>query len=374
MADNNVAERAEAGATHQANTANAANASNVPDDLKEAGRSSTVPPIISDIFQPRINSGPKTLLSHPSSQSQQSPTTEPKVQGSTTTIALSPSQHTKLAVHIRSTSSPSPSQPRRGRPPKDKSREVRSGLASITPGKITSGSLPSAENEIGGTSPQPKKRGRPRGWKPGMAYVDVKGGGGESAKPTEPKKTQSKEAKRRGRPPRTLLPSAREQYLRANAQYLPFLCEWRYSPSRTCPAELQNMKALRKHIDLVHGEEEPLACRWGRCGARKNPIEFPANPWFDEHMEKAHFRSLVWHMGEGYQNDGISALKRNSDGLPKYLFDKDGKQVTPSVKEQQFEDDHQYKERKRKLKQLLIQQEENAPFEEEYTKQTLGIS
>ncbi|XDG03413.1 hypothetical protein ABKA04_003028 [Annulohypoxylon sp. FPYF3050] len=134
------------------------------------------------------------------------------------------------------------------------------------------------------------------------------------------------------------------------------------------------MKTLRKHVDIVHGDEEPLVCRWGRCGARKNPIRFEDQKKFNEHMERAHFRSFVWHMGEGYQNDGISTLKRNSDGVPKYLFDKDGKQVTPSVTEQQFEDDQQYKERKRKLKRLLLLQEENAPFEEEYTKQTLGIA
>ncbi|KAI0885332.1 uncharacterized protein GGS22DRAFT_163445 [Annulohypoxylon maeteangense] len=351
--------------------AGATNATSVSNSLKEAGGNA---PIISDISQPRLNGDPSTSLSHLSYQPQQNLIAESKAQTSPTTIPFSPPQYTKLAVHIRSTSSPSPSQPRRGRPPKDKSRQARSGPGSTIPGAAISSPLPSVGNEIGGASPQPKKRGRPRGWKPGMAYVDVKESGEESAKVTESKKPQSREAKRRGRPPRTLMPSARDRYLRTNAQYLSFRCEWRWSPGRTCPAELQNMKTLRKHVDLVHGDEEPLVCRWGRCGARKNPIQFSEQEKFDEHMEKAHFRSFVWYMGDGYQNDGISILKRNSDGLPRYLFDADGEQVTPSVTGQKFEDDQQYKERKRKLKQLLILQDENAPFDEEYTKQTLGIA
>ncbi|KAI1456155.1 hypothetical protein F4805DRAFT_433336 [Annulohypoxylon moriforme] len=373
MVGNNMIkeEELEAVATHKTNAFTAANASGSSYNLEEAEENAVPSSIISDISQPRLNGGSRTSVSQLSPQHQRTLTTESKVQGSSATTQLSPSQHTILAVHIRSTSSPSPSQPRRGRPPKDKSRL---GSESTTPGRTISSPLPSTQNEIGGASPQPKKRGRPRGWRPGMAYVDVKEGGGESAKPADSK---PREAKRRGRPPRTLLPSAtvgRERYLRANARYLPFLCEWRWSPGRSCPAELQNMKTLRKHVDIVHGDEEPLICRWGRCGARKNPIRFSEQAKLDEHLEKAHFRSFVWHMGEGYQNDGISLLKRNSDGLPKYLFDKDGEQVTPSVTEQQFEDDQQYKERKRKLKQLLILQDENAPFEEEYTKQTLGIA
>ncbi|KAI0900970.1 hypothetical protein F4806DRAFT_450568 [Annulohypoxylon nitens] len=363
MADNNLTDGVEAGASRKANTVNTINVSR---RLEEARANNIITPIISDVFRPNLNNNPQTSSSHPSYPSQQNPSLEPKIQGSPATKPLTPSQRTTLAVHIRSTSSPSPSQPRRGRPPKDKSREARPGSGSATPGKITPSPLLSTENETGGASPQPRKRGRPR--KPDMAYVNGKEGG------EEPKRTQPREAKRRGRPPRTLLPSARERYLRANAKYLPFLCEWRWSPGRSCPAELQNMKTLRKHVDIVHGDEEPLVCRWGRCGARKNPIRFEDQKKFDEHMEKTHFRSFVWHMGEGYQNEGISTLKRNSDGLPKYLFDKDGKQVTPSVTEQQFEDDQQYKERKRKLKRLLLLQEENAPFEEEYTKQTLGIA
>ncbi|KAI2471746.1 hypothetical protein F4781DRAFT_75954 [Annulohypoxylon bovei var. microspora] len=367
VVDNNVMEEIEAGAQK-------ANATNVPSDLKEVRENAIILPITSDIFQPRLNSGPRTSVSHLSYQPQQNTITEPKAQSLPATTSLSPSQHTKLAVHIRPASSSSPSQPRRGRPPKDKGREVQPGSKPTAPGKIGPGSLPSTENEARGTSPQPKKRGRPKGWKPGMAYVDVKEGNGESAKPTEPTKNQSREVKRRGRPPRALLPPGRERYLRSNAKYVSFSCEWRWSPGRKCPAELQNMKTLRKHVHVVHGDEEPLVCRWGRCGVRKNPIQFSRQAKFKEHIEKVHLRSFVWHMGEGYQNDGISTLKRDADGLPKYLFDKDGKQVTPSVTEQQFEDDQQYKERKRKLKQLLIQQDENAPFEEEYTKQTLGIA
>jgi hypothetical protein len=89
-------------------------------------------------------------------------------------------------------------------------------------------------------------------------------------------------------------------------------------------------------------------------------------------MEKKHFAAYLWHRGEGYQNYGIWTLKQESDKLPPYLFDKDGNQVSPSVMNQRLESDLEHKERKRRLRRLLYQQNENAPSEEEWKKQMLG--
>ncbi|KAI1136706.1 hypothetical protein F5Y05DRAFT_390615 [Hypoxylon sp. FL0543] len=341
----------------------------------ELGQNAIMPPTISDILQPRLNDSPRESLSYHSHQ--QNPTEERRVQGHPPTLSLSPSQpRQKIAVHIRSSPVSSPSRPRRGRPPKDKSRSVQSG-PETTP---AASSVPSStHNEVAGSSPQPKKRGRPKGWRPGMSYTDVIDGSRANAKPREarePRKDQTGEQKRRGRPPRAVLSSARELYLRSEAKYIPFLCEWKCASGKTCPAELQNMKTLRKHVLIVHGldEEPPLTCRWRKCAERDTPIEFAGQTEFEEHMEKEHFRSFAWHMGDGYKNDGIWTLKHDADELPSYLFDEDGNQVTPSVRDQQLEDDQQNKERRRKLKRLLFLNNENAPTEEEYTRQTLGLA
>ncbi|KAI1102304.1 hypothetical protein F4804DRAFT_313363 [Jackrogersella minutella] len=353
---------------------------NVSDHLQDgSGENTIIPPIVSDVLRSHLDGSPRASLSYlPYKSHPQSSITERKVQNSPTSTSLSPLKSSKeLAVHVKKLPSSSASQPRRpgrGRPPKDRSREPQSGPKITTPKKGAPALPLSTQNEVGGLDSQPKKRGRPKGWKFGMSYKDVKEGGEGDAKPSEPKKIRTGEPKRRGRPSRPLPPSVRDRYLRSNAEYIPFLCEWQRPAGRPCPAELQNMKTLRKHVYIVHGDEEPLVCRWGKCASESTPIQFSEQTEFQEHMEKAHFRSFVWHLGDGYQNDGISTLKRDADELPRYLFDGDGKQVTPSVTEQQFEDDQQYKERKRKLKRLLILQDENAPSEEDFTKQTLGIA
>ncbi|KAI1418280.1 hypothetical protein F5Y13DRAFT_151017 [Hypoxylon sp. FL1857] len=370
MVDSNMMEGIEVGATHEDSSMGHSDGSE--DGLS---RNAIIPPIMSGVVQPRLNDSPRQSLSHQSHQ--QNSMTEQKVQSGLSTLSLSPLQpRQRLAVHIRSSPVSSPSQPRRGRPRKDRSQEVQSGHET-TPAASSAPS--STHGGIAGSSAQPKKRGRPKGWRPGIGYTNATEGSKANTKPKEtrePKKDQTGEQKRRGRPPRALPPSARERFLRSNAKYLPFLCEWKLPSGRSCPAELQNMKTLRKHVFLVHGEDEepPLICRWGKCAGRNTPIEFVGQTEFEEHMEKEHFRSFVWHMGDGCNNDGISTLKRDADGLPKYLFDEHGNQVTPSIRDQEFEDEQQYKERKRKVRRLLLLSNENAPTDEEYTRQTLGLA
>ena len=280
-----------------------------------------------------------------------------------------------------------------------------------------------------------RPRGRPKGWKPGMSYVDVdvdatpppppplrRAGPGRPPlsensearlrkRQQQQQQQQHEQQRRRGRPPRPSERSAREQYLRSKPSFTRFLCEWVGEGDRRCPAELQNLATLRRHVYLVHGGEgdadnNALVCRWGKCARRTPPEVFAADKHnddddnddddggaaaFEEHFERTHLRPFAWHVGDGVQNEGIigSALglrpevqnrtgdvngngKKSDSELPAYLF-KDGVQVTPSVRDQRPEDEQRMRERKRKLRRLLIQRDEDAPDEEEYMLQTLGV-
>ncbi|KAI0181503.1 hypothetical protein GGR52DRAFT_524870 [Hypoxylon sp. FL1284] len=330
-------------------------------------------PFASD-SQPQLGNRLQTSPAH--SLSRQNSNREWKVQGPTPTTPVSPlpPSSSQLVVHIRS--SASPSHPREGKQTTTGGQESLPESAIVV--KQASIPLPPMQHGMEVPSIQPKKRGRPKGWKPGMSYTSAKGDGEGQTKSSEPKEradqSGDREPKRRGRRPRALAASAREQYLLSNPDYTPFFCEWKSTSGKACPAELQNMKTLRKHVFVVHGDAESLVCRWGKCADADSPTRFAEQADFEEHVNKTHFRSYVWHMGEGHQNDGISSLERDGGKPPAYLFDKNGNQITPSVEGQKIEDERQYKERKRKLKQLLIQKDENAPSEEEWTKQTLGIA
>ncbi|KAI0137225.1 hypothetical protein BJ170DRAFT_48925 [Xylariales sp. AK1849] len=240
--------------------------------------------------------------------------------------------------------------------------------------------------ELDGPSLQPKKkRGRPKGWRPGMSYAKLRGdpAPGSKLKKAPKSKTAAAQAngevKRRGRPIKPPELSMREQYLRSNPRFRSFGCEWDEeitTPSAEttdsrCPAELQNMKTLRRHVFLIHGDMDPLICRWGKCAQREAPVEFVDEDTFRMHMQKAHFESYIWHMGDGIQNKGLALLKQNPNEIPAYLFDKDGNQVTPSVRDQQFEDTAGMLERKRRVRDRIRRAWEDAPEEQEYMMQTL---
>ncbi|ORY56061.1 uncharacterized protein BCR38DRAFT_306975, partial [Pseudomassariella vexata] len=222
-----------------------------------------------------------------------------------------------------------------------------------------------AKTSKSGTS---TKRGRPKGWKPGMSYAAMRGN------PTpkdwskdRPKQAASRnygtETRRRGRQPQATGLAIKQRYLRSKPGYLSFGCEWQESTNKRCPAELQNMETLRKHVYFIHGDAEPLVCFWGKCGQQKTPPEFVVKEEFRKHVEKAHLVPYAWHAGDGPQNKGIWTLKNDRNKLPSHLFDKDGKQVTPSVKDQLLEDTKGMLERKRKLREIRRQADENAPDE-----------
>ncbi|KAI1376057.1 hypothetical protein F4677DRAFT_95050 [Hypoxylon crocopeplum] len=335
----------------------------------ELADDSTMLPVVSDVLQ--INHGvtPGTSLPHhPRHQHSLGKQSIPKLAATTSTF---PSQsRPQLAVHIRPSLSSSSSHTRQARPPLGSGR-----VPEHTTRPKISAALPSAWLETGRPSLQPKKRGRPKGWKPGMSYTGAKATirGSKRSKP-EPPVVPSGEPKRRGRPPSSPVLTPREWYLKIDAEFAPFKCEWHWPGERPCPAELQNMKTLRKHVHMVHSDSDPLVCAWGKCAARENPIKFAGQTEFEEHIEREHFRSFVWYRGDGHLNDGISELKLDADELPAYLFDKDGNQVTPSVTEQQLDDEQQSKERKRKLRRITKQADENIVDDDTWQKQILGIA
>ncbi|GAP87867.1 putative c2h2 finger domain-containing protein [Rosellinia necatrix] len=317
--------------------------------------------------------------------------------------AAGPSQpppRMRLAVHIRSSPItpfiPINAQASDGQStlPLSLGRTRGQAAESHTPTRPPTPDAPSGlEAEAAVAGSEPKKRGRPKGWKPDMSSktdpdprrrkreriaAESQTKRQQSAGQTKVR-SQNKEPKRRGRPSRPPELSVREQYLRSEPDYAPYKCEWELSPGSSergpsvCPAELQNMDTLRKHVYLIHGDEDVLTCRFPHCKDLDSPLHFKTGSEFEQHMETKHFAGYLWHLGEGYQNNGISTLKKMADQLPAYLFDRFGNQVTPSVANQRLETDIQRKERRRKLRKFLYQQNENAPSEEEWKQQMQGI-
>jgi hypothetical protein len=229
----------------------------------------------------------------------------------------------------------------------------------------------------------PRKRGRPKGWKPGMSYRELRGEPPPESSKTKERKTMAKSGsgtpvegevkpKKRGRPVKLSNMSARDLYLKSNPSYIPFCCEWQQpAPYGRCPAELQNMETLRKHVSLVHGTPDPIACWWGKCAEQEAHTEFVDEEDFLHHLEEAHLKPYEWHMGDGFQNQECGTLEQDATKLPSYLFDKDGNQVTPSIQDQELENTAGMLARRRQLRNIRRLAEENAPTEQDYLMQTL---
>lgn len=221
-----------------------------------------------------------------------------------------------------------------------------------------------------------RPRGRPKGWRPGMPslktglptasavkYVDANGNSARVPKPSSVSKSTGQ--KRRGRPPRPPSPTARNIWdTMAPPKYVPFQCEW-----GNCHAELQNIKTLRKHLRVVHGDSDSLVCRWAKCGKADQPPIFAQDSEFHTHVDKMHLMPYVWHCGEGQSNSRCVIKKKptdpGQDEIPAYLLGPDGEQVTPSVRDQALEDALTYRENRQRLRRILFQRDANAPSEEE---------
>ncbi len=122
------------------------------------------------------------------------------------------------------------------------------------------------------------------------------------------------------------------------------------------------MDTLRRHVTAVHGRY--AECGWGKCATQNSRPQLLTTAEFEEHMEDAHLTPYQWHMGDGCQNT-FAAPHDDSKNMPPYLLDKNGNQVTPSIRGQELEDLVTYRENRRRLRQMLAQRDANAPFEDE---------
>ncbi|KAK3304319.1 uncharacterized protein B0T15DRAFT_536114 [Chaetomium strumarium] len=262
----------------------------------------------------------------------------------------------------------------------------------------TTGVQPPVARTVSATAtPQPKKRGRPFGWRKGFgSYSALKAGlppgslppGSSTPRPKAKKPTS--EQKPRRRPGRKPAPTARQLYLRLNPHFITFRCEW-----EGCPAELQNLETLRKHLLIVHGRpsasssttaagpssqtpssHSPLTCKWSTCACP--PLA--TREAFTAHLEKSHLAPFLWHVGDGPRSSTPSlafSIHKDQDAgdkdkpLPSYLFDSRGNQVTPSIRDQQLENEDDRKKRQARLNRVVQQRDQNAPDEPEYTVEEL---
>ena len=205
-----------------------------------------------------------------------------------------------------------------------------------------------------------KGRGRPKGWRPGMSYSEMRGGTAPNSRPdAQPK--GSAMLKRRGRPPKQPSPPPEELYRQLTPQFLAYLCEW-----KGCEAELHNLDTLRRHVYKVHGGTGSRSCQWSECGQSAKLQTSPLDErTFRLHIEEEHLVPMSWHVGDGTLNQG--GLKRKADmedELPDYLLDAQGKQITPSTRDQELEDYSTWLENRRKLRELLKRRDENLPSDE----------
>ncbi|KAK0674671.1 hypothetical protein QBC41DRAFT_309299 [Cercophora samala] len=242
---------------------------------------------------------------------------------------------------------------------------------------------------------QPKKpRGRPKGWRPGQGGYSTSTPGSTPAnkvkklgrpsgtgKVGRPSGKLKPDGEPRGKPGRKPAPTGREEYKKLNPKFPVFLCEW-----QDCPARLHNLETLRKHIFIVHGQPEDspapsssssvrstgeehgdgglIICKWARCVSSPTPRFEGA---FRAHVEEEHLIPFAWHCGDGPQNTSVDPKPQIMlPELPSYLFDAEGRQVTPSVAGQQIETDEDRKRRKARLAALAEKTQEEAPDEPEY--------
>lgn len=232
---------------------------------------------------------------------------------------------------------------------------------------------PAPATASGATTPT-TARGRPKGWKPGMSYAAMRG---HERPPAARPRPAAGAAKRRGRRPKQASPPPRELYHALDPPFVAFLCEW-----RGCRAELHNLETLRRHVGIVHLEEEEedegeeWCCMWGKCGRGEPVTAFSGLPQLESHMEGAHMEPFAWHVGDGPANRsgrGVGGrgggrgptAEQGGDGIPSYLKDAEGNQVTPSVRDQELEDYMTWRENRRKLKELLLERDRSLPPEEE---------
>ena len=245
-------------------------------------------------------------------------------------------------------------------------------------------------------TPQPSRRGRPVGWRRGHgSYAALRAGlppgtvtpsatpRGPATPRPRPKTPASNQptrggGARRGRKP---APTARQFYLKLSPHFLTFRCEW-----ANCPAELQNVDTLRKHLLIVHGRPSPppstttttttqplFPCHWSACASQP----FTSLSHLTTHLETAHLLPQLWHLGDGPRN--TTPMQQQTPpppppAVPPYLLNPiSGQQITPSVADQQVENEDDRKRRLARVGRVMAQRDLHAPEEPEYTAREIEI-
>jgi len=228
----------------------------------------------------------------------------------------------------------------RGRPPKDRTGELSKGFSFVPPKDRTgeSSKAASSVHEDSFSNPTAKKRGRP--FKSAESAL-------KAAVKQQRLSTGELQPGRRGRPPKALVGPSKA----ADPKYISFDCEW-----RDCKAELQNLETLRQHVFTVHSQPLPeggICCRWINCGKKgvvtdqetgesravDHDLILPDLDKFKKHIEKRHMPAYAWNLGDGPKGSELDGYESDIT----YLSDANGKQVTPSIADQEVVADHRHR-------------------------------
>jgi len=157
---------------------------------------------------------------------------------------------------------------------------------SVSTGAMTPGSGYAAFRAAQALSGEPKKRGRPVGWRKDLHM---------KLQPASKASSSTRNGGTTDYPESLPLP----------ANHPVFTCKW-----SGCTAKLHNLDTLRKHVQKMHAS---LECRWEGCGrfvkmldnnsgkieSKHQPLRFgDADTWL-HHVEQSHIGPVGWSQGDG---------------------------------------------------------------------------
>ncbi|CAI4212528.1 unnamed protein product [Parascedosporium putredinis] len=220
-----------------------------------------------------------------------------------------------------------------------------------------------------GAKPKSTRMGRPKGWRPGMSYADIRKFGPEVAAanaslgPKAPARLQQ-QARRAGRPKGTGTGTGQV----TSSGGVPKSAR---PPAAAFADPSEHLQRAQAPIVHCGGHLSATTCRWGQCARSVSPPRFATRNALLAHVEMRHITPFAWHVGDGpkvslpgVRPSGGGGGGDDDETLPDFLFDSRGIQVTPSVRDQQIEDFATWKERRRQLKQLLQRINDALPDEE----------
>ncbi|KAL8971171.1 MAG: hypothetical protein Q9183_001177 [Haloplaca sp. 2 TL-2023] len=234
---------------------------------------------------------------------------------------------------------------RRGRPPKNNSREVADHPSTVSPSSITEtsptstirrrGRPPGAKNkhprQSSGTTDMPTRTrtdttpARPSGLRHTVSSTDGVVVVVPSPSPSVGASGPGRRSKNTGSP---------KSSQQKSPIFRVYKCKW-----KGCPAELHNLETLKKHVfkHSEHYHDDPLPCLWKGCGKKLNgneedsdeedidqPLEFGTKEIWAKHMERRHIIDDAWRLGDGPNN-------RSDSDMSDYVSDSAKRQVTPII-------------------------------------------